>query len=178
MTQHSTPNDPPPLGISSEKVCYIIAKAHEFEADDEESESEPGTNPTEDRNLSMLEEQGDTSVEDEDEADDEESDSEPDSSPIDDENLLETKEQGDTSVEDELMVFIDGLNEDEQIDLVALAWLGRGDGSIEDWDALRRQATDAHNERTAAYLLGIPLLPDYLDEALAVFGHSCEDIER
>jgi hypothetical protein len=63
---------------------------------------------------------------------------------------------------------------DEQVDLVALTWLGRGDGTIGDWDELRAEAARAHNRRTAAYLLGIPLLADYLDEAIAMFGISCE----
>jgi hypothetical protein len=36
----------------------------------------------------------------------------------------------------ELNGFIGALTEDEQIDLVALTWLGRGDGTIEDWQAL------------------------------------------
>ena len=80
----------------------------------------------------------------------------------------------DDPIEEELTVFIDSLSEDEQIDLVAMVWLGRGDGSIEDWYDLRQQAANAHNKRTAAYVLGIPLLPDYLDEAMVAFGRSCE----
>jgi hypothetical protein len=78
-------------------------------------------------------------------------------------------------VQEELTELINDMSEDEQIDLVALAWLGRGDGSIGDWPDLRQQASDAHNERTATYLLGIPLLPDYLEDGLSAFGHSCED---
>jgi hypothetical protein len=66
---------------------------------------------------------------------------------------------------------------DEQVDLVALTWLGRGDGGIEDWADLRAEAARAHNRRTAAYLLGIPLLPDYLSEAIDQFGIECEDEE-
>jgi hypothetical protein len=80
-------------------------------------------------------------------------------------------------VEDEFIAFVDEMSEDEQIDLVALAWLGRGDGTIGDWDDLRRQAAEAHNQRTAAYLLGIPLLPDYLEDGLAAFGLSCLESE-
>jgi hypothetical protein len=56
-----------------------------------------------------------------------------------------------------------------------LAWLGRGDGDVSDWDDLRSQAADAHNSRTAAYLLGLPLLPDYLEEALDQFGETSTD---
>ncbi|MFO1109109.1 MAG: DUF3775 domain-containing protein [Bradyrhizobium sp.] len=78
----------------------------------------------------------------------------------------------------ELAAMIRGLNEDEQIDLVALVWLGRGDGDIGDWEEIRSEADRAHNKRTAQYLIGIPLLSDYLEEALAQFGHSAEEFER
>jgi len=73
---------------------------------------------------------------------------------------------------------IRGLNEDEQIDLVALAWLGRGDGDLDDWQDLRAEAARAHNKRTAEYLLGMPLLGDYLEEALSQFGHSTEEFDE
>ena len=39
-------------------------------------------------------------------------------------------------------------------------------------------AARVHNRRTASYLLGIPLLPDFLEEALAAFGRSCEEFEE
>jgi len=39
----------------------------------------------------------------------------------------------------ELTSFIHDLNDDEQIDLVALVWLGRGDGDIENWGELRAE---------------------------------------
>ena len=45
------------------------------------------------------------------------------------------------------------LSEDEQIDLVALMRLGRGDGTIEEWNDLRRRRRTAAG-RTARYLLG------------------------
>jgi hypothetical protein len=78
----------------------------------------------------------------------------------------------------ELSGFIGQLNVDEQIDLVALTWLGRGDGDLENWRDLRNQAADAHNNRTAAYLLGTPMLADYLEEAMSMFGLSPEDFEE
>ena len=58
-----------------------------------------------------------------------------------------------------------------------LSWLGRGDGTIDDWGDLRAEATRAHNKRTAAYLLGMPTLGDYLEEGLSQFGRSCEEFE-
>jgi hypothetical protein len=77
----------------------------------------------------------------------------------------------------ELTAFIGALSEDERVDLVALAWLGRGDGTIEDWAELRGEAARVHNRRTAHYLLGLPLLADYLQEGLAAFDRSCESYE-
>jgi hypothetical protein len=77
----------------------------------------------------------------------------------------------------ELSGFIRGLNVDEQIDLVALMWLGRGDGDLDNWRDLRAEAERAHNNRTASYLIGTPMLADYLEEALSQFGKSFEDFE-
>jgi hypothetical protein len=78
----------------------------------------------------------------------------------------------------ELSGFIRGLNVDEQIDLVALMWLGRGDGDLDNWRDLRAEASRAHNNRTASYLIGTPMLADYLEEALSQFGKSFEDFEE
>ena len=83
----------------------------------------------------------------------------------------------DDPVVEELTCFIDGLSEDEQIDLVALAWLGRDDYSASDWDTVREEAALAHNHRTASYLLGMPLLGDFLEEGLSMLGRSCEEFE-
>jgi hypothetical protein len=127
------------LSISPEKVCYIIAKARQFEAKDVVADPESGSNAVDDRMVDVLE------------------------------------DQGDDPVYEELTAFIGALDEDEQIDLVALTWLGRGDATIEDWDDLRSEAARAGSERTAAYLLGLPLLPEHLEEGLSQFGRSCEN---
>ena len=102
----------------------------------------------------------------------------PGSNPSDDGMREVLEDHSDDPVLAELVADISALNEDEQIDLVALAWLGRGDGDLKDWDSLRSEAARAHNNRTASYLLSLPLLSDYLDEALAQFGHSAEEFER
>lgn len=80
-------------------------------------------------------------------------------------------------VRQELVTFIRELNIDEQLDLVTLAWVGRGDGGLEDWHRLRALAGQEHYSRVAQYLLGMPLLADYLEEALALFGGSCAEFE-
>ena len=97
------------------------------------------------------------------------------SNATDDAMLSVLEDHKDDPVVQEISAAIFGMSEDEQIDLVTLAWLGRGDGTIEDWDELRAEAARAHNKRTAAYLLGMPLLPDHLEEGLSQFGMSCEE---
>lgn len=86
----------------------------------------------------------------------------------------------DDPVTEEPTSFVSSLSEDEQIDLVALARLGRDDNSIGDWPALRAAAARAHRPRrthTVDYLLGMPLLGDQLEEALSMLGSSCQEFE-
>jgi hypothetical protein len=78
---------------------------------------------------------------------------------------------------EELKEFIRSLNEDERIELVALAWIGRGTFTAEDWEEAVDTARDEHNKRTAEYLLSMPLLADYLEEGLNEFDLSCEDVD-
>lgn len=40
-----------------------------------------------------------------------------------------------------------------------------------------KNAACVHDETTANYLLGMPLLGDYLEGGLALLGHSCEEFE-
>jgi hypothetical protein len=129
----------PELAISPEKVCYIAAKAREFDVKDVVTDPGDSSNATDDAMLSVLE------------------------------------DHNDDPVVQEISAAIFGMSEDEQIDLVTLVRLGRGDGAIGDWQDLRAEAARAHNKRTASYLLGIPLLSDYLEEGLAAFGQSCEE---
>jgi hypothetical protein len=97
------------------------------------------------------------------------------SNPTDDAMVAVLEDHRDDPVVQEIAAAIFTMTEDEQVDLVTLAWLGRGDGSIEDWNELRAEAVRRHNKRTASYLLGMPLFADYLAEALAEFGHSCDE---
>jgi hypothetical protein len=105
-------------------------------------------------------------------------DSDSSSNASDDAMLSVLEDHSDDPARTELVAMIRALNEDEQVDLVALTWLGRGDGDLDDWEDLRAEAARAHNRRTAEYLSGIPLLSDYLEEALAQFGHSPEEFEQ
>jgi len=135
------PDEPVEIQISPEKVCFVSIKAREFDVKDLVTEPDPGSNPTDDKMIAVLE------------------------------------NHEDDPVLEELTSFIAAMSEDEQIDLVALAWLGRGDYTADDWPSVREEAARAHNDKTALYLLGTPLLSDYLEEGLGLLGYSCEPFE-
>ncbi|MGH6677667.1 MAG: DUF3775 domain-containing protein, partial [Bradyrhizobium sp.] len=94
---------------------------------------------------------------------------------VDDDMIDVLEDNGRDPVVRELTSFINVLTEDEQIDLVALMRLGRGDGTIEEWDELRREAAEGRNGGTANYLLGEPMLGDLLADGLDQFGLTWTD---
>ena len=61
--------------------------------------------------------------------------------------------------------------------LLALVWIGRGDYTAEEWDDAVSEARAMANRRDADYLIGTPLLADYIEEALAAFGLSLDEFE-
>jgi len=77
----------------------------------------------------------------------------------------------------ELVGFINTLNTDEQCNLVALAWVGRGTFETEEFGEAVETARNEHVNSTASYLLGMPLLADYLEEGLEKMGFSVDEIE-
>ena len=129
------------LTINPEKVCFILIKAREFDAKVAPEETDPGSNPADDREVAILE------------------------------------DRADDPTYQELIDAIDQLNEDEQLGLVALTWIGRGDYTKDEWKEALAQARSARTKRTSLYLVGIPQLGDYLEEGLAELGHSCAEYE-
>ncbi len=91
------------------------------------------------------------------------------------ERILE--DYADDATFQELKAFLDAQSDDELRELLALTWIGRGDYTAEEWRDVMREIQDVRDKHTADYLLGTPLLADYLEEALAQFGHSCADFE-
>jgi Protein of unknown function (DUF3775) len=140
LSSQTAPADDVELAIPLQKVCFLIMKARAFDAKDAETDTDPGSNPSDDRDIGVLEDRAD-----------------------------------DPTLE-ELRSLISELSVDEQIDLVALTWLGR-DESPDDWEQVRAEAADAHNEHTAEYLCGNPLLGDHLSEGLEMLGLTCAPYE-
>lgn len=98
----------------------------------------------------------------------------PGSNPADTGEREVLEDYADDPVADELKSVINTLNDEEVIDLIALAWLGRGDFAAAEWAEARALATERHRHRSAAYLMGMPALGDYLEEGLSTLGYSCE----
>ena len=70
----------------------------------------------------------------------------------------------------QLTAVINDLEPDQQVSLVSLMWLGRGDYTIDEWDDIVAQAKDQWTDHTAEYLISTPLLSDYLAEGLDLFA--------
>ena len=98
------------------------------------------------------------------------------SNPTDDDMRDILEDSADDPTEQELLEMIRNLDEDEQIHLVALAWVGRGTFDAAEWKNAVGEARAAHNKHTAEYLVGLPLLGDYLEEGLAALDDARDSI--
>ena len=106
--------------------------------------------------------------------------SDPDSgsNAIDDGMTDVLEDHADNPVRQEIRGFVGGLDEDEKADLIALVQLGREDGTMEEWEAMRAQGLREHGGRVAAYLLGQPMVSDYLEDSLDQLGISIAEFEK
>jgi hypothetical protein len=87
------------------------------------------------------------------------------------------EDRADDPTEDELTSWISDLTDSQKSELVALFWLGRDDGDASDFPELIEQARGQQGKSTARYLLGSPLLGDYLEEGLERLGIDTSEIE-
>ena len=98
------------------------------------------------------------------------------SNPTDDRAVDVLEEEAEDPVLEELEGALAALNIDEQLDLLALTWLGRGD--FPSFAQARQEASDLRDKHIASYLIGTPQLGDFLEEGLAQLGYSLEEFER
>lgn len=100
------------------------------------------------------------------------------SNAADDRAVAILEDNPEDATEEELRAALDSLNEDEQLDMMALTWIGRGDFSIEDWGAAREEARAMSDRHISSYLAGDPLFSDYLEEGLSLAGFNLDEFER
>jgi hypothetical protein len=99
------------------------------------------------------------------------------SQPGEDEDHDALEDYGDDPVAAEIREAVEDLNEDEQAELVAMTWVGRGDFSAEEWNDAVTAAQERHTGPSSNYLLGMPLLGDLLEEGFVALGYNPEDYE-
>jgi hypothetical protein len=87
------------------------------------------------------------------------------------ERILE--DYADDATYQELQEFLKIQSDDVLIQLLALNWIGRGEYSADEWQDVLKEIRDVREKHTVEYLLGTPLLADYLEEGLNQFGISC-----
>lgn len=80
------------------------------------------------------------------------------------------EEKAENLNEEEFRELIADLNVDEAAELIALAWVGRGDYEASEWADAVTAARERANRRTAKYLMGLPQLADWLEEGLEAIG--------
>ena len=81
-----------------------------------------------------------------------------------------------TSVEEEIAGILDELADDQILEVLALAWIGRGTFEPEDWDDAIEAADDGEDDDAIDQLMDMPMLAAYLESGLAAFDLSCDGI--
>jgi hypothetical protein len=129
------------ITVNPEAVCFIIAKAREFDAKVEVDDPDSGSDPSDDKAIDVFEDYAD-----------------------------------DPTIE-ELRGAIEAMNYDQSRDLVAMMWVGRGDFDKEQWREAQAQANSIPPGDRSRYLIGTPMMGDYLEQGMSEFGYSCEEYE-
>lgn len=81
----------------------------------------------------------------------------------------------DTAIEAEIEALLSALGDDEQAELLALAFVGCGLFDAGEWDEALAAANDTDNASRIDQLLDMPMLAGYLDAGMAAFDLSCDD---
>jgi len=92
--------------------------------------------------------------------------------PTDDEVPEVLQDIPDDLSREEVIKEIDGLNQIQQAELVALMWIGRDDAEPEEWAELVKLAEERREVPTSQYLLDHPLVADYWADALDKLGYG------
>lgn len=80
--------------------------------------------------------------------------------------------------EGELRGFIDRMGEEEQAELVALFWVGRGSFEAEDFPEALATAKSEATTPTVDYLFGSPHFADHLEAGAEAMGLNVADAEE
>lgn len=76
---------------------------------------------------------------------------------------------------EEIEATVKDLEPDQEAELVALMWLGRGDYELDEWPTAIEEAEAEMTDHTAQYILAHPMAADHLLEGLIQHGYSCDE---
>lgn len=79
---------------------------------------------------------------------------------------LMLQDDPENAIRDEVVAQIEDLDPDQQAELVALMWIGRGDMEPEEWEEAVALAQERHEGNTAEYLLSHPHVADHWEEGV------------
>lgn len=68
---------------------------------------------------------------------------------------------------------IEELEPDQQLDLLTLFYVGRGDFESSEWSLARKEAKNNIAPNLTGYLLSHPYVAEYLEAALSALGYAC-----
>lgn len=100
------------------------------------------------------------------------------SNPSDDKGIDVLEDTANDPTYEEYLGALQLLNADEQLDLLALLWIGRGDFTAGEWSEARAEAASMRTKRIPEYVAQTPQAGDYLEEGLAALGYSLEEYEK
>lgn|SRR4051794_17555086 len=92
------------------------------------------------------------------------------SNPADDAQRDILEDTVDNPTREELVGALEGLNDAQRIELLAMMLIGRGDYEASAWAEAVRQARDSADDRLIEYLIETPLFGDYLASAANDLG--------
>jgi len=104
---------------------------------------------------------------------DDDSDEDPTES---DDPFAPLEDEANTGVEEEIQSLLEDLADDELVEVLALALVGRGAYDAAEWADAIEEAGDNSTEAIIEQLFEMPMLAAYLDAGLAAFELSCNGI--
>lgn len=75
----------------------------------------------------------------------------------------------------EVKSLIEDLEPDQQIELLALMYLGRGDFEPSEWSQAQKEAKKNLAPRLTEYLFAKPQIAEYLQKGMEILGYYCDE---
>jgi len=92
-----------------------------------------------------------------------------------DDSFAVLEDEANEVVEEEMLGLLEDLADDQQAEVLALAWVGRGTYDASEWDDALAEANELDQDKVTE-LMEMSMLAGYLDAGLAAFDLSCDGV--